>query len=75
MVSDPADAASSKVESAAIEVVMKAMAERGLVKLWKLILFDGGEPILAAARPGLKLDEDLEQRGAWAKAECYVNDA
>ena len=74
LVSDPADAPSSEEECAAIEAVMKAMAARGLVQLWKLILFDGGDAILAAARPGFKLDEDLERRGAWAKAESYVND-
>ncbi|MGB9615787.1 MAG: hypothetical protein ACP5M0_10490 [Desulfomonilaceae bacterium] len=74
LVTDPADAASSEKESIAIEAVMKAMAARGLVQLWKLVLYDGGDAILAAARPGFKLDEDLEQRGAWARAESYVND-
>ncbi len=74
LMTDPSDAASSEKECIAIEAVMKAMAARGLVQLWKLILYDGGDVILAAARPGFRLDQDLEHRGAWAKAEHYVND-
>lgn len=74
LVSDPADTLSSKDECLSIEAVMKAMAKRGLVQLWNLMLLNGEETILAAARPGFRLDEDLEQRGAWAKAESYVDD-
>ncbi len=74
LITDPTDTASSEAETAAIETVMKDMAQRGLVQLWKLTLFEGGDSFLAAARPDYKLDEELESRGAWAKAECYVDD-
>lgn len=50
LVSDPADVASSKYECLTIEAVMKTMAQRGLVQLWKLILLDGGDAFLAQLR-------------------------
>jgi L-fucose isomerase-like protein len=58
-------------EVAQIEAVMKRLADKGLVTLWRLILEQEGVELLAAARPGLELDKDLEQRGAWAKAVRY----
>jgi len=54
-----------------VEAVMKRLAEKGLVTLWRLILEQEGVELLAASRPGLELDKDLEQRGAWAKAVRY----
>ncbi len=69
VVRDPRAASSAEIEEA--ERVMKSLAERGLVTLWRLILEQDGSQMMAAARPGLQLDKDLEQRGAWAKAEPY----
>jgi hypothetical protein len=54
-----------------VEAVMKRLAEKGLVTLWRLILEQEGVELLAASRPDLQLDKDLEQRGAWAKAVKY----
>jgi hypothetical protein len=62
---------SSREEHRLVETVMESLAERGLVTLWRLILQEGNEELIAAARPGLQLDKDLEQRGAWARAEPY----
>jgi len=62
---------SSAEEHRLVEQVMISLAERGQVTLWRLILQDGGENLLAAARPGLELDKDLEKRGAWARAEPH----
>ncbi|MBM3301739.1 MAG: hypothetical protein FJY85_17535 [Deltaproteobacteria bacterium] len=56
------------------EEAMKDLARRGLVALWKLIIHDQEEELLAAARPGFELDKDLEQRGAWARAVRYEPD-
>jgi hypothetical protein len=53
------------------EEAMKRLAERGLVTLWRLIVQDTEEELMAAARPGLELDRDLEERGAWARAVRY----
>ena len=55
----------------AVEETMKELAGEGLIVLWRLIVLEDGVEMLAAARPGLELDKDLEQRGAWAKAERY----
>ncbi|MBI5572032.1 MAG: hypothetical protein HY914_18965 [Desulfomonile tiedjei] len=55
----------------AVEETMKELAGLGQIVLWRLIVLDDGVEMLAAARPGLELDKDLEQRGAWAKAERY----
>ena len=52
-----------------VEEVMKKLAERGLVTLWRLSLETEPVVLLAAARPGLELDKDLEERGAAARAE------
>ncbi|MEW6136697.1 MAG: hypothetical protein AB1733_00585 [Thermodesulfobacteriota bacterium] len=51
-----------------VEAVMKKLAREGKLLLWKLIIRDKGEELLAAARPDLELDKDLEERGAWAEA-------
>lgn len=61
----------AKEEHRLVETVMESLAERGLVTLWRLIVLDGAEELVAAARPGLQLDKDLEERGAWARAEPY----
>ncbi|MBI4964795.1 MAG: hypothetical protein HY913_16085 [Desulfomonile tiedjei] len=58
-----------------VEAVMKRLAEKGLVTLWRLILEQEGVELLAASRPDLELDKDLEQRGAWAKAVRYEEQA
>lgn len=62
---------SSPEEHRAVQTVMEDLAERGIVTLWRLILQEGNEELIAAARPGIQLDKDLEQRGAWARAEPY----
>lgn len=62
---------SAPEEHLEVEKVMVQLAQRGLVSLWRLILQDGEETLMAAARPDLELDKDLEQRGAWAWAEPY----
>lgn len=54
-----------------VEEAMRNLEERGQVTLWKLILQDHGGELLTAARPGLELDRDLEERGAWATAVRY----
>ncbi|MGC8658831.1 MAG: hypothetical protein ACP5U1_07130 [Desulfomonilaceae bacterium] len=54
-----------------IQSVMRSLSERGMVVLWRLILESDGSELLAAARPDLELDKDLESRGAWAKAVRY----
>ncbi len=54
-----------------VEEAMKRLAEKGLLTLWLLKLEYEAAELLAAARPGLELDKDLEQRGAAAKAERY----
>jgi hypothetical protein len=54
-----------------IEAVMKRLADKGVVALWRLILEQEGVELLAASRPDLELDKDLEQRGALAKAVRY----
>jgi len=71
LVRDP-DAPSAEKEYGAIENVMKDLRNRGLVQLWLIRVLDGNESYLAAANPELKLDEDLQKRGAWATAERYV---
>jgi hypothetical protein len=71
LVSEPDDP-SAQHEYGIIEDIMKSLAHRGVVELWRISLLDGGQSYLAAARPELKLDKDLEQRGAWATAEKYV---
>jgi hypothetical protein len=58
-------------EIARVETVMKKLAEEGRVALWRLFIENEGAELLAAARPGLELDKDLEERGAWAKATRY----
>jgi|WetSurMetagenome_2_1015567.scaffolds.fasta_scaffold396438_2 hypothetical protein len=54
-----------------IEAAMKRLQGRGLVALWKLTVQNDGAVLLAAARPDYQLDTELEERGAWAKAERY----
>ena len=50
---------------------MKRLEEKGLVTLWRVKLEYQDTVLMAAARPTLELDKDLEQRGAAAKAERY----
>lgn len=71
---DPAGELNSE-EHRRAEETMKSLAQRGLVTLWRLIIHDTEEELLAAARPGFELDKDLEQRGAWARAVRYDPDA
>lgn len=71
LIGDP-DAPSAENECRMIEDVMKSLKNRGLVELWLIRVLDGNESYLAAAHPDLKLDEDLEKRGAWATADRYV---
>ena len=54
-----------------IEDAMRSLAGRGKVRLWRLILNRDGSELMAAAKPDLELDKDLEERGAWAKAILY----
>jgi hypothetical protein len=68
---DPAGAAPAE-EVAAVEEVMKLLAQEGAIVLWRLMIHDKDEEMLAAARPGYELDKDLENRGAWAKAVLYA---
>lgn len=58
-------------EIARVEAVMKKLAKEGRVTLWRLFIENEGVELLSAARPGLELDKDLEERGAWAKATPY----
>jgi hypothetical protein len=62
---------SNEEDYTAVEEAMKKLAEKGLVTLWKLKLEYEDAVLLAAAKPGLELDRDLEERGAAAKAERY----
>lgn len=62
---------SSEEKHRQVEEVMKSLADRGLVTLWRLIVHEGQENLMTAARPGIELDKDLQQRGAWATAEPY----
>jgi len=61
-------------EIARVESVMKKLAREGRVTLWRLLVENDKVELLAAARPGLELDKDLEERGAWAKAIRYGED-
>jgi hypothetical protein len=65
---------SNEEEVRLVEEAMKRLAEKGLLTLWRLKLEYEDAVLLAAARPGLELDKDLEQRGAAAKAERYSPD-
>lgn len=56
---------------AAVEDVMRDLAARGVISLWRLILDEDGAYALAAARPDLELDKELQQRDASAKAVRY----
>ena len=67
---DPSGAKSEEEHKRA-EQAMKDLAAQGRVTLWRLIIHDHNEELLAAARPGLELDKDLEERGAWAQAVPY----
>ena len=70
MLKDPSGQ-STEEEVHRVEDAMKRLAEKGLVTLWRLKLEYQDAELLAAARPSLELDKDLEQRGAAAKAERY----
>jgi hypothetical protein len=67
---DPTGSAAQD-EIIAVEQVMRDLAGRGLITLWRLIIEADGQELLAAARTDLELDKDLEDRGAWAKAIRY----
>jgi hypothetical protein len=67
---DPSGEMDSK-EYEEIETVMKRLRDEGKVVLWRLILENEEAELLAAARPDYPLDKELEQRGAWARAERY----
>jgi len=69
VVRDPRTASSAEIGEA--EQAMKALAERGLVTLWRLILEHDGSQMMAASKPGMELDKILSERGAWARAEPY----
>ena len=67
---DPASPADSE-ENLKIQTVMRSLSDKGMVTLWRLVLEADGTELMAAARPDLELDKDLERRGAWAKAVRY----
>ena len=67
---DPTGSAAQE-EILLVEEVMKDLAARGLVALWRLIIEAEGQELLAAARLDLALDKDLEDRGASARAVKY----
>lgn len=67
ILTDPTGQANQE-EHAMVEKAMKSLADKGSVKLWTLILEADGAELIAAARPDLELDKDLERRGAWARA-------
>jgi hypothetical protein len=67
---DPASPADSE-ENMNIQAVMRSLSNKGMVTLWRLILEADGTELMAAARPDLELDKDLDRRGAWAKAIRY----
>lgn len=59
----------------AAESVMREMAKKGSVTIWTLVPSSGAKELIAAAKPGLELDRELEERGAWATAKrIEVND-
>lgn len=64
---DPTGAAAEE-DHHQVEEAMRNLAREGKVTLWRLILQDNAGELLTAARPGLELDRDLEERGAWATA-------
>ena len=51
-----------------IEEAMMSLARQGKVTLWRLVPDNLESELMATARPGLELDRELEERGAWAKA-------
>lgn len=55
-------------ELSRIEEVMTNLAKQGKVTLWRLVADHLTSELMAAAKPGLELDRELEERGAWAKA-------
>lgn len=64
---DPTGSAAQE-EIVLVEEVMKDLASRGLVALWRLIIEGDSQELLAAAKLDLALDKDLEDRGASARA-------
>ena len=58
-------------EYAKVEAVMRDLAAQGKVKLWRLIMEQEDAELMAAAKPDLELDKELESRGAWATAKRY----
>lgn len=59
----------SEEDLQAAEIVMRQMAKKGLISIWKLVPTTGASELMAAAKPDLELDKELEQRGAWATAK------
>jgi hypothetical protein len=53
----------------ALEELMKEMAANGVVALWTLTLDEDGSSVMAAVRPGIELDKELQLRNAAAKAQ------
>ena len=54
-----------------LEELMKEMAANGAITLWTLTLDEDGSSVMAAVRPGIELDKELEARNAAAKAARY----
>ncbi len=53
----------------AVERVMREMARKGALKLWKIKYKHEPLEMIAVSVPALQLDRELEERGAWAIAE------
>lgn len=70
VLTDPAGQVDSE-EYQKVQTTMQSLAGKGMVTLWRLVLEADGSELMAAARPDLELDKDLERRGAWAKAVRY----
>ncbi len=71
---DPTGQADSE-DYLAVEEVMKEMAANGVLTLWTLTLEEDGRSVMAAVKPGMELDKELQQRNATAKAERYRQDS
>ncbi len=70
MLKDPTSETTQE-EFRLIEDAMRSLAGQGKVRLWRLTMEQDGSEFMAAAKPDLELDKDLEERGAWAKAKPY----
>jgi hypothetical protein len=54
-----------------VEAVMRDLAAKGKVRLWRLIMQQDNAELMAAAKLDLELDKELESKGAWATAKPY----